>query len=867
MSTRTRTAPELLAPAGDWEALRAAAANGANAVYFGLSQFNARHRAANFAPGELPAIMRFLHDRNVKGFVTLNILIFSNELPAVVDYVKAIATAGVDAVIVQDLGLVHLIKRLAPGLPVHASTQMTLTEPRGIAFARSLGVERVVLARELSLDEIRKVTAATDTPVEVFVHGALCVAYSGQCLTSEALGGRSANRGQCAQACRLPYEMFVDGRRHELGERAYLLSPQDLAAYDLIDELTEAGVASFKIEGRLKGAPYVAATTQTYRAAIDAATARRDFILPKSQQRDLAQTFSRGFTTGFLEGVDHQRLVQGRFPKSRGIQIGEVVGFGRHGVRVRLFDKSNVALPFQAEGPESGSKAGSTFRDVAEIIKPGDGVLFDIGKPEEKEPGGRVWQVELSPASRQRSSPDDMREVDLSFEANAIDFSAVSNGCRVWKTDDPALRKRLEQSFANDRPARRVGVSITVSGRIGGPLCVQATDEAGRDVSVEWRGPLAAAQKHPLTRETLIEQFGRLTDTPYVLERIELDLPDAVMVPKSVLNDLRRQAITKLIEARQPRHEIGEPAALEHIRAAIDESPKTIPSTESCLTVLVRTPEQLDAVLAWKPATPLAPVEMVYCDFEDGRRYREAVSRARDAGMRIGLATLRILKPGEEGFLRPILGAQPDALLIRNLGALDYFRKELPIASLIGDFSLNVANEITADLLFRAGVARLTPSFDLNWEQLASLVGRSDPNRFEPVVHQHVLMFHNNWCMFAAFLSTGKDHTDCGRPCDRHRVDLKDRAGAMFPVEVDAGCRNTVYNSAAQSAAEFIARMQAVGLRRFRVDLLRETSEEIHRLLDCYAGVIAGRLEGRAVWRELRSANQFGLTRGTLKLV
>ena len=245
--------------------MRAAVSNGADAVYFGLSAFNARARAANFTPAELPEVMAYLHAHNVRGFVALNILIFTDELPDVVEFVRAIAAAGVDAVIVQDLGLVALIRRMAPTLAIHGSTQMTLTEPRGIAFVHRLGVERVVLARELALDDIRKVTAGTAVPVEVFIHGALCVAYSGQCLTSEALGGRSANRGQCAQACRMTYEMLVDGQPRDLGDKAYLLSPQDLAAYDLIAPLVGAGVVSFKIEGRLKGGPYVAATTSTYR--------------------------------------------------------------------------------------------------------------------------------------------------------------------------------------------------------------------------------------------------------------------------------------------------------------------------------------------------------------------------------------------------------------------------------------------------------------------------------------------------------------------------------------------------------------------------------------------------------------------------
>src|SRR5262245_6225772 len=343
--------PELLAPAGDWEAMRAAVVNGADAVYFGLSNFNARARATNFTLEELPGVMKFLHARNVRGFVTLNILLFSDELPEVAEFVKAVAPAGTHSFIVQDFCVLQLTKRIAPTLPVHASTQMTLTEPRGIDFVTKLCVERVVLARELSLSDIQKVTANTGTPVEVFVHGALCVAYSGQCLTSEALGGRSANRGQCAQACRLPYEMIVDGSPRDLGDRAYLLSPQDLAAFDLIDPLIDAGVISFKIEGRLKGGPYVAATTQTYRTAIDAKLAGRDFELPRRAELDLAQTFSRGFTPGFLAGVNHQKLVRGRFPKSRGVRLGSVVGVGRGGVRVEL------AEPFD------------------DLVKPGDGVV------------------------------------------------------------------------------------------------------------------------------------------------------------------------------------------------------------------------------------------------------------------------------------------------------------------------------------------------------------------------------------------------------------------------------------------------------------------------------------------------------------
>jgi putative protease len=833
--------PELLAPAGDWEAMRAAVANGADAVYFGLSNFNARARAANFEPDELPAVMRFLHTRNVRGFVTLNTLIFSDELPAVAKFVKLAAECGVDAVIVQDLGLVRLIRRLAPKLHVHASTQMTLTEPRGIAFLRQLGVERVVLARELSLEDIRKVTTNTDMPVEVFVHGALCVAYSGQCLTSEALGGRSANRGQCAQACRLPYEMIVDGLGRDLGDRAYLLSPQDLAAYDHIQPLIEAGVVSFKIEGRLKGGPYVAATTQTYRKAIDAACEGRNPQFSRREELDLAQTFSRGLTPGFLDGNNHQKLVRGRFPKSRGVHLGKVVGFTKHGAKVQLAER----LHFE------------------ELIKPGDGVVFDLGKPEEKEPGGRVWKVQ--------QSRSDLSTVELAFEPGSIDLSAIPNGCDVWKTDDPALRKRLEQSYAQDRPAHRLPLSGSVSGSVGGPLTLSFSDPDGHTSTATWPGPLELAQKRATTADEIREQLNRLGDTPFELGELTIDLPGGVLVPRSVLNELRRQAATELIERRMEsrKHSIAEPEALESLRAAdiAGISGKSEPARSPRLNVLVRNLDQLEATLNWQPSGNLPKPAAIYCDFEDLRRYKEAVALTHSAGMPIGLAPVRILKPGEEGFQSLIVRAEPDIVLVRNLASISYFQEQLPAAQLVGDFSLNVANELTAALLIQSGLARLVPSYDLNWDQFAALLRQSNLDWFEPVIHQHMPMFHMEHCVFAAFLSTGKDHRDCGRPCDRHKVELRDRVGANFPVLADTGCRNTVFNSVAQSGAEYVGRMRELGLTRFRIDLLRETPQQVGPLVNRYARVIAGLDDGGTTWRELRALNQLGVTRGTLQLI
>ncbi|MCE9605377.1 MAG: U32 family peptidase [Planctomycetia bacterium] len=843
VSTVSTNSCELLAPAGDWECLRAACANGADAVYFGLSDFNARHRAHNFTLEELPQVVEYLHRHNVRGYVTMNTLIFSDELAAASQMIAGMAASGVDAVIVQDLGLARLIHEVAPDLAIHGSTQMTLTEPQGIEYVRRLGIERVIVARELSLADVKKIRAATDLPVEVFVHGALCVAYSGQCLTSEALGGRSANRGQCAQACRLPYDLVVDGEVRDLGDVAYLLSPQDLASYDFVDELVAAGVCSLKIEGRLKSAHYVAATTKTYRAALDAALAKQEFKLERQAELDLQQSFSRGFSPGFLKGLNHQKLVSGRFPKARGVRVGTVVGTTAAGVLVDIGSEHDLS-----------------------IVKAGDGCVFDEGHPDQDEQGGRLYGVRTIDAAPHGDRP---RRLEIFFAEGSLNLSAIAIGAIVWRTDDPTMRRRMEQTFNREPVPRRVAIHFHAAGRVGGPLTLTARDFDGREASAEWEGPLALATKHPLTVESLREQCGRLGDTPFELGEVTLDAVEPIMVPKSVMNDLRRRAVEQLLQARlaAPRARPVRIEALDELRAAaIARKPVQLTPTDTpSLYVLARTMTQLEAVLAWQPEAPLARPAMVYCDFEDVRRYKEAVPLARAAGIPIGLATLRILKPGEEGLFQVIGRNVPDAVLVRNLAALSHFRRTLPEVSLIGDFSLNVTNELTAELLLGEGLARLVPGYDLSWEQLAALLSHSAPGRFETVVHQHMPMFHMEHCVFAHTMSEGTDATNCGRPCDRHKVALRDRVGAEFPLLADTGCRNTVFNALPQSAAEYLPRMLALGLKHFRVELLLETPEQVGPLLERYARALAGLDDGKRAWRGLQVLNQLGVTRGTLQ--
>lgn len=812
---RARARPEVLAPAGDMECVRAAVEYGADAVYFGLSKFNARARAENFTVESLPELLSFLRLRGVKGYVAFNTLVFSDELEEAAGILERVIAAGPDALILQDFGIARLARAISPDIELHASTQTTTTSAESMSALEELGFSRVILARELTLKDIRKIAAESTLPIEVFVHGALCVAYSGQCLTSEALGGRSANRGACAQACRLPYDLIVDGRPFDLGERKYLLSPRDLAAYDIIPELMEAGVRSFKIEGRLKTPEYVAATTRAYRKAVDEAWNRREAKWSRDEVLELQQVFSRGLSRGFLGGIDHQALVPALSPKKRGPFLGRVTSV----------------------------RAGRVVLTLENPLKPGDGVAFDYGSPDD-ETGGRVF--ELRARGRRVSAADSGDAVELSF--GEIDWSRVHPGDRVWKTSDPALERKLRAGF--ETPRGRVAVKAVVSGAAGAPLEIEFSDGEHR-FAVRSEKPLETARNRPLAEEYLREHLGRLGTTPFELEELTVRLEGDVILPVSALNALRRQAAAGLERARREK-----PAfrmvrgALATLRSKAEIAPIGAPE----LVVMSRSMEQLESALK-------AGARHVEADFEDPRRYREAVAKARECDSWIALAPPRIFKPGETGLLNLVLSCEPDAILARNLVHLDFFKGR---AAMIGDFSLNIANDLAADWFLRRGLDRFTPSYDLNAAQLEALLARTPAHRAEVVIHQHMPMFHLEHCVFAATLSKGHDATDCGRPCDRHQVSLKDRVGKSHALKADVGCRNTVFNAVPQSASPYVAEMRAKGVRWFRVELLTEKAAEAASLIGAYRDLLEGKRDGATLWRDLKASDAVGVTRGPL---
>lgn len=812
--------PELLAPAGNWECVRAAAANGADAIYFGLPRFNARLRADNFSETDLPEVVKFCHLHGVKAYVAFNTLVFTGELDDAEAYLRLLNECGVDALIVQDAGLVTLARKIVPELHIHASTQMTITSPEGVQFARDLGVERVVLAREISLRELEKFDPA-EMPLEVFVHGALCVAYSGQCLTSESLGQRSANRGECAQACRMPYQMVVDGAVKDLGDRRYLLSPQDLAAVHEIPALIERGVVSFKIEGRLKSPEYVAAVCQVYRKALDAAMAQREEAVTPDEKYQLEMTFSRGLSSGWMHGVDHQMLVPARYGKKRGPFVGRV----------------------EKAGPDF------IFIDSAVPLALGDGLVFDTGGDTNTEQGGRIYAL---------------KGKKIEFQRGKLNAARIPAGTRVWKTDDPALEKRLRQSYAGAiEPRSRKPLALRVEGKAGEAMRVSARLAEARvesEITVASSMLLQEARTAPLTAERLCDHLGKLSDTPFSLGEFQNELAGNVILPIGELNRIRRELAARLIASLElkrpssPLHWHDLLLTSEPVSAALDESH----AEAARLSVLCRSMEQLEAAAECEP-------DLIYIDFEDIRRCKDGVALLRERAPHIPVyvATPRIQKAGEQGFFKVIETAEPDGVLVRNLGGIAHFASacRLPMT---GDFSLNVANPLTARHLLGVGLERLTVSYDLNIEQVLDLLHGSDASRFELTLHQHMPMFHMEHCAFAAFLSKGSSHLDCGRPCETHRVSLRDRVGVEHPLRADVGCRNTLFNAVAQTGAQFFEALQDAGLRRYRVELLEETPAETRKTLLAYRALIRGERDGFSLWRDLKAQSQLGVTRGTL---
>ncbi len=843
--------PELMSPAGHWPQLQAAIEAGADAVYFGLNHFSARAKVG-FALAELPEVMQTLHGRSVKGFVTFNTLVFDHELELAEAAIIEIANSGVDAVIVQDIGMAKLIQQIAPDLTIHGSTQMSITSAQGAELAKSLGCRRVVLGRELSLTDIRKISENTDVELEVFVHGALCVSYSGQCFSSEAWGGRSANRGKCAQTCRLSYDLIVDGEPRDLGEFRYLLSPGDLYALEQVPELVDIGVACLKIEGRYKDADYVAATTRAYREAIDLASLGVPNEISAEERLELEQIYSRGLGAHFISGTNHQTAVIGRAPRHRGVRVGEVYSVGGQSLQVKTLHE----------------------------IKRGDGVVFDAANwrsPDEPEEGGNVYEVTAKGSQR----------VELQFGHGEIDFNRIRVGDLVWRTRDPQLNKKLKAITKTEVPIFTRPVRFEVSATVGSPIQIVARLSDTNVATYTGDQPLSAADKRPLDLETLTEKLGRLGGTPYHLDRIELLTTDHVFARTSELNEARRQLVDQLFDASSKVKSLPSSAVVKQVLEVmqIDASSAPVESEKMAfLHLLVRTPEQLDAAIETAKSTTLASITLDYLELYG---LRPSVEKIRAAGLRPRVASPRILKPSEQNVVRFLTSLECD-LLVRSGGLLNAEcgihpeRRLAQVAAVpsfnetsastatepgiqfIGDFSLNAANAVACQTYLELGLDRITPTYDLNAQQIADLTRLIPASDLEVIAYSHLPVFHTEHCVFCRFLSEGTDNTNCGHPCEKHRLAVRDQSGRAHPVMADVGCRNTVFGAEAQVDVEAIKDWQTVGIQHFRLEFVHQDATQLQAISTAFGRYLNNELQRSELERVLSEHSPQQITTGSL---
>lgn len=799
---------ELLLPVGNMDMCLAAVHYGADAIYVGVPFFNARGRTTDFSLEDLKEMIDFCHLYGVRVNLAFNVVIFQNEFPKAIELLEQILPMGPDAFIVQDLGLAKIIRSMAPHQRIHASTQMTVTNPDAIKLVDDLQIDRFVLGRENSISELKLIRENTDKELEVFVHGALCVAYSGQCFTSESLGGRSANRGQCAQSCRLEYELFVDEVKKDLGSKKYLVSPKDLMGIEEVPTLKELGINSFKVEGRLKTPEYVASAAKNYREVLDGAPVNLE-----KRTEELSTTYSRGFFSGWLHGVNHQQLVDGTYSAHRGLEVGTILEIRKKTILI-----------------------SSKTKLVA-----GMGLLF-VGKEEQ---GSKIFTVQ---------------KIGQHFEVELLQKNLkLEKGNKVYLNSNEPMAKELQKGWLTREKQKRIPLSLFVEGRIGESLIVSATDPEGRVIRAFSKSFLSEAKERPLTPAQVAEELSSLGTTPYKVKDFEAQIQDRLFINHKELKELRREMVEKLNQIRTKREATVVPFKL---------TPMEKKSAHSGLNILLRSKAQVEGLVqdfaliqGYKGL-----IKSVILDFEFGKDYAPSVELIKSLGLKAGIATTRILKPSEYYNLNTIIRCQPDLILVRNLGAIEYLKSKTQIP-LIGDFSLNVTNSMTLEYLISKGLESVNVSYDLNQDQLLDMVEFSDPSKMEVTLHQYMPEFHMEHCVFAAFMSNGSSFRDCGKPCEKHEVKLKDPYGNMHFLKADQECRNTFFKATPQSAGFLVKELKDKGVASFRLEALNETPEEINLKIVTYLKLLNDEITADFALNSLKVVESYGLGLGQMNKV
>jgi putative protease len=786
--------PELLAPAGSLDAVRAAVANGADAVYMGASRFNARDEGAQLSLEELGEACRIAHERGRRIYLTLNILIKPAELADALMFLGDTIDLGIDAVIVQDIGLVRLIQRVYPALEIHGSTQMTVHDESGAAVMKELGVDRVVLARENTLDDIRAIRAAVpDLGLESFIHGALCISYSGQCYMSGMISERSANRGSCAQSCRKDYVLTDAATGAEL-DRGYLISAKDLGAAEHLNEIADAGIVCLKVEGRKKKPEYVATVTRTYRDFLNRVE-KGTFTPPTEQEaQPLVQIFSRGFTGGMYGGRVGRDYVTRDQPDNRGITLGTVAGYERGEliVEVRQAIHAGDGLGFQAENHVGGPTIGFTANTVRTIA----------------------------------TRPTLTQAIQTT--------TRVETGWRVIRTAEAGLLEKARASFAalpQEIRARKTRLDVRVFGSAGTPLKVvfKTSDEA---VTVRSEITLAPATKRPLDAAQLREQLGRLGDTPFVLGALDTGgLTERLFIPVSELNHLRQQAVDQLLMSRDWARD----AKIAERRDRVEEAVRAIPRAEVRgtpnrgrpeserdereelhfrgfdLSAQVFRIEDADAAAA-SGATEICFDPFLRHPSPPLARIRALHERLSAAGVGLRIRTPTIVRPEERKSIQKWLDLGLP-ILSGHLGLV----AELASGNrdVVADYAVNVFNAHTAAEIFRLGARRIVASVELTTDELAQLVAPWDGNGFDVLLYGRTEGMTIEHCVLSAAFE--REATTCRDLCVQQHtnVTLTDPTGYSFPVATDSACRNRLLHSRPIDGAEFLPKLWRSGIRGY----------------------------------------------------
>jgi putative protease len=795
----SRPVPELLAPAGSLDAVRAALGNGADAIYLGVEKFNARDEGAQLSLDDLAQSCRLAHAHGARIYLTFNILFKPAELPDALRHLGRCIDCGIDAAIVQDLGAVRLIKKVYPDLEIHGSTQMTVHDERGARVLRELGCDRVVLARENTLDDIRAIhRAVPELVLESFVHGALCIAYSGQCFMSGMISERSANRGSCAQSCRKDYVLADAATGAEL-DRGYLISAKDLGAWEHLADFADAGIHTLKVEGRKKKPEYVATVTHSYREFLDRLAAGDSRPPTPAEVQPLVQIFSRGFTGGMYGGRAGRDYVTRTQPDNRGAVLGQVIGRERDELIVL----------------------------VSQPIERGDGLGFEHSEGATK--GNRGFGVRSVRTIGQQHGK--IRQAIQPAED-------IPAGWTVVRSAEAALLARARESFAavpSKGEPERARLDIRALGAAGEPLTLIYRTGAD-EVTVKSKTALAPATRHGLDEARLREQLGRLGETSFTLGDVDVSgLATDLFIPISILNDLRREAMGILVRVRHD----------ERARA-IDEAIASVAITErnnSGPRLVAEVWRLEDAVLAAEAGADEISLDLfLRHPMPPVARLRHLANELAQRGVTLRLRTPTIVRPADRKYVEKWL-ALGTPLVSGHLGMIAELAAQG--RDVVADYAVNVFNQHSAAEVFRLGARRIVLSVELTGDEMAQVALPWEGRGFEVFAYGRPEGMTIEHCVLSAAFD--REVTTCRDLCvQKHpHVELTDPAGYVFPVATDYACRNRLLHSRPVNGSAYLPQLWRAGFRTYRL-VFNVPGDPVARVTAAYRASLDALAEGRA---------------------